>query len=105
MRTKIGNPKHIVALLTPVSSALAEKCSVTQIKQDGEAVRIYQERVDIDIWSELTDIFKGQIKIVTLPSPHIAMTGAKNSKTGMLGDLVRLFSKYLEIMQDGSSEK
>ena len=85
--------------------ALAEKCTVTQIKQDGEAVRIYQERVDIDIWSELTDIFKGQIKIVTLPSPHIAMTGAKNSKTGMLGDLVRLFSKYLEIMQDGSSEK
>lgn len=80
--------------------ALAQKCSVTLIKQDGSNIAIHQTKVDVDIWLKLSDSFDGRLRIIMSGNPYIVMKASKGDD--VLGELVRLFSEYSEIMhRDG----
>ena len=73
---------------------LAVKCRITSIRQDGGEIHIYPQKLDFDIWMQLSDIF-GRLRVLMSGEPHICMRLQKGDDALML--IYKMFEKYMEI--------
>ncbi len=77
--------------------SLAVKCRITSIRQDGGEIHIYPQKLDIDVWSELSAMF-GRLRIMMSGEPHICLRLQKGDDTLML--IHKMFEKYIEISHE-----
>ncbi|MBQ2734415.1 MAG: transcription-repair coupling factor, partial [Clostridia bacterium] len=77
--------------------SLAVKCRITSIRQDGAEIHIYPQKLDFDIWMQLSDLF-GRLRVLMSGDPHICMRLQKGDDALML--IYKLFEKYTEIRNE-----
>jgi transcription-repair coupling factor (superfamily II helicase) len=85
---------HNIAL---VRSA-AMKCGVSSIVEDVSDVRIYPEDFDMEIWSELSDIFKNRLRVAIGEKVCVHFRFKKEEDLPVV--MYTLFSKYLECQKN-----
>ncbi len=74
---------------------LATKCRITSIRQDGGEIHIYPQKLDFDVWMQLSDLF-GRLRVIMSGEPHICMRLQKGDDALPL--VHKLFEKYIEIV-------
>ncbi len=79
-----------------LARALGEACAVTAIRQEGNTVFFTQEALDIDIWSELSDLVKGRLRFAGAGAEASIKLQLRPGED-MLGIIHKIFEKYLEI--------
>ncbi len=90
-------PAPAVNLLNiALARALGEACAITAIRQEGNAVFFTQERLDIDIWSELSDLVKGRLRFVGGGKDASVKLQLRPGED-MLAIIHRIFEKYLSL--------
>ena len=77
--------------------SLAVKCRITSIRQDGGEIHIYPQKLDIDIWSQLSDLF-GRLRVMMSGEPHICLRLQKGDHALEL--IHKMFEKYIEISHE-----
>ena len=91
-------PKPAKNLLTiALIRGIALSIGVEEISGDGGTVRIYPSQFDFEVWSELSDLFSGTIKIVLNSRAYISVYLNKDPKP--LDYILRIFEKYVEIKE------
>ncbi len=91
-------PKPAVNLLhISLARALGEACGVTAIRQDGHAVYFSQEQLDIDVWSELSDMVKGRLRFSGAGATSAIKLQLREGEA-MLPIIHKIFEKYLELL-------
>jgi len=91
-------PKPTMNLLSAaLVRASAKKCEITTIIEEQSEVKIHPHVFDFEVWSELSDIYRGRIRVVMSESPSVMFR--KNKDEDTLNVLYRLFSQYYEILQ------
>ena len=72
---RFGNPpvetRNLLRIALIHSTAVA--CGITSIRQNGNEVHIYPQKVDIDRWSDVADILKGQLRIIMSGECHLCL--------------------------------
>ena len=84
-----------------LARALAEACGVTSIRQEGNTVFFTQDKLDIDIWSELSDLTKGRIRFSGMSKDASIKLQLRPSEN-MLGIIHKIFEKYLSLRNSQS---
>ncbi len=77
--------------------ASALKCGILSVEQEGNNIKIYPEKFDLDIWSELSDTCEDSIRVVSGSKIFINVK-IKNKEDSLLS-IYKIFEKYLEIMK------
>ena len=77
--------------------SLAIKCRITSIRQDGGEIHLYPQKLDIDVWSELSSLF-GRLRIMMSGEPHICLRLQKGDDALTL--IHKMFEKYIEISHE-----
>ena len=80
----------------------AERCGITQIRQDGATVHIVSPNLDVDIWMELSARFPGKLRMMLSANPYIQYRIDKG-QAGLDG-LVTLFGAYLELLESDAKK-
>ncbi len=73
----------------------AVKCRITSIRQSGNEIHIYPQKVDFDIWSEISDLFPGKLRILMSGEIHLGLRLQKGDDPLTL--IHKMFEKYMEI--------
>ena len=76
----------------------AERCGITQVRQDGAVVHICSPELDVDAWMELSARFPGKLRMMLSANPYIQYRIDKGA-AGLEG-LVTLFGAYLELLEE-----
>ena len=79
-----------------LARALAEACDVTSIRQEGNVVFFTQDQLDIDIWSDLSDMTKGRIRFSGMSKDASVKLQLRQGED-MLGIIHKIFEKYLSL--------
>ncbi len=74
--------------------SLAVRCRMTSIRQDGGEIHIYPQKLDLDIWTQLSDAF-GRLRVMMSGEPHLCLRLQKGDDALLL--IHKMFEKYLEI--------
>ena len=91
-------PKQTQALLTvALIRASAKRCGISTVIEEQTEFRINPSVFDFEVWSELSDIYRGRIRVVMSESPTVILRKQKGEET--LGLLLKLFSQYEEILK------
>ena len=91
-------PKQTSNLLSAaLVRAAAKKCEITTIIEEINEIKIHPNVFDFEVWSELSDIYKGRIRVVMSDSPTIIFR--KHKEDDVLAMLYKLFCQYYEILQ------
>ena len=77
--------------------AAAKRCEITSIIEEHSEVRISPSVFDFEVWSELSDIYSGRIRIAMSENPTVVFKKQKNEDT--LKILYKLFCEYYDILQ------
>ena len=77
--------------------ALAARCGITQIRQDGGDIAICGEALDVAAWMELSGIFAGKLRMMVSATPYIRYRAGKAATA--LTELRDLLFKLLEISE------
>ena len=75
--------------------SLAVKCRITSIRQDGGEIHIYPQKLELDVWMQLSDLF-GRLRVIMSGEPHICLRLQKGDDTLTL--IHKMFKKYMEIV-------
>ncbi len=95
-------PAPAVNLLNiALARALAEACGVTSIRQEGKTVFFTQDQLDIDIWSDLSDMTKGRLRFAGMSKDAAIKLQLKQGED-MLGIIHKIFEKYLSLLNSQS---
>ncbi len=78
--------------------ALGEACDITAIRQEGHAVFLSQEHLDLDIWSELSDLVKGRLRFAGAGADAAIKLQLREGEN-LLGILQKIFEKYLQLRE------
>ncbi len=84
-----------------LARALGEACGITAIRQEGNAVFFTQDKPDIDVWSEISDLVKGRIRFTGGGTDARAEAQIKlqlRPGEDMLGIIHKIFEKYLSLL-------
>ncbi|MBR2019934.1 MAG: transcription-repair coupling factor [Clostridia bacterium] len=76
---------------------LAVKCGITSIRQDGGEIHIYPQKLDFEIWMQLSDLF-GRLRVLMSGEPHICLRLQKGDDA--LSLIHKMFEKYMEIRNE-----
>ena len=74
----------------------AIRCRITSIRQSGSEVHLYPQKLDIDVWSELSSLFPGRLRLLMSGDTHVCLRLQKGDDATLL--IHKLFEKYLEIV-------
>ena len=97
-------PKPAKNLLTiALIRGLALSIGIEEISADGGSVKIYPSKFDLDVWSELSDVFDGAIKIVLNSKAYVSVFLKKAPKP--LDFVLHVLEKYGEIEKKLSEEE
>ncbi len=90
-------PAPAVSLLSiALARALGEACGITSIRQEGLTVYFTQDKLDIDIWSEIADLVKGRLRF-SGGGADAAIKLQLRQGEDMLGIIHRIFEKYIAL--------
>ncbi len=94
---RYGEPPESALFLLDVSllRSYAERCGIHGITQEGRQITIVPVKLDIDVWSELTDTLPVKIRVVLAEYPYLVVTLRANDDP--IAILCDLFKKYIEI--------
>ena len=72
---RFGDPpaetRNLLRIALIHSTAVA--CGITSIRQNGNEIHIYPQNVDIDRWSDVADVLKGQLRIMMAGECHLCL--------------------------------
>ena len=74
--------------------SLGVSCGITSIRQSGNEIHIYPQRLDLDRWSEVADAMPGQLRILMSGETHLCLRLQKTTNT--LDALTTCLCTYLE---------
>ncbi len=74
---------------------LAVKCGMTTIREDSYGIHIHPAKMDFDVWSELSALYPGRMRMMMSGEPHICLRPTKEDNVLIL--LHKIFEKYIEI--------
>ena len=80
--------------------ALGKKCVIKQIRQENDIIQIYPDKIDFDIWADLSALLPGRIRMAMNGEPHLNLK--LKSGENILPFIHKLFEKYTEIAQQNS---
>jgi transcription-repair coupling factor (superfamily II helicase) len=94
---RYGEPPESALFLLDISlmRAYAERAGIHGITQEGRQITIVPVKLDIDVWSELTDTLPVKIRVVLAENPYLVLTLRANDDP--IAILCDLFKKYIEI--------
>ncbi len=96
-------PKPTMNLLTiAMVRTAAMKCGVTSVVEDTSEVHIYMSGLDIEIWSQLSDEFRGRLRLVMSEKPGVNFRIQKGDNVPEL--LYKLFDRYSELEEEAKAE-
>ena len=73
----------------------AVKCGITSIRQDATGIHITPQKLDFDVWSELSALYPARLRMVMAAEPHICLRLQKEDDP--LPFIHKMFEKYIEI--------
>ena len=99
MIDRFGEPTAPVQNLLTIAlvRAMAIKCRITSVVEDGSEIKIYPSEFDIGVWSDLSDESKGRMRIIMTDNPGIKFKKANGENTPKT--LYNLFSRYFELYE------
>ena len=84
-------------LMISLIRANALSCGIHTLEQDGMNIKFYPEKIDIDIWSELSDVSGDRLKMVMASKTYVNLKLKKEDNALKL--INSLLEKYLELKQ------
>ena len=98
---RYGDLPQAAANLLEISliRSLAQDAGITQLRQNGTELFIASPALDVDVWMELADEFRGRLRMMMSENPTIRFRMEKGKKG--LQDLKMLFLRYGEIAAQG----
>ena len=92
-------PRQTMDLLTiALVRAAAEKCDITSVMEEATEIRVHPSVFDFEVWSELSDVYPGRIRVLMSDSPSVAIRKQKGEYVPEM--LRRLFVRYAEILAE-----
>ena len=92
-------PKQTMSLLgVALVRAAAKKCGIISIIEEQSEIKVNLSVFDFEVWSELSDIYRGRIRVIMSDSPTVIIKKQKGED--VLKMLHELFCKYYEILQN-----
>ncbi len=94
---RYGEPPEPVLFLLDVAllRALAEKCKIVSLTQEGLQVKILPACFELDVWQEIADMPGVRLRVVIAEEPYLILT--LREKDDPLAILCEMFKKYLKI--------
>ena len=77
--------------------AAAKRCEIVTVIEEINEIKIHPHIFDFEVWSELSDIYRGRIRVVMSEVPVIMFR--KHKDDDVLAMLYKLFCQYHEILQ------
>jgi transcription-repair coupling factor (superfamily II helicase) len=83
--------------------AYGKRCSIKQIRQAESDIQIYPEKIDFDIWTDVSAAIPGRLRMAMSGEPHLNF----KCKSGddVLSLLHKIFVKYTEIAQQSGTQE
>ena len=75
--------------------ALAVSCGIRNIRQDGNAVFLVPEKLDLDVWTELSSLLSGKLRINMAQDVSVRLQIKPGENVTAL--LIRLLERCLEL--------
>ena len=76
----------------------AQKCGITSIIEDQAIIKLKMGYVDLMIWQQLSNEFRGRLRLGGGDSPSVNFK--KQSGDNIPELLLKLFNRYLEISKE-----
>ena len=94
---RYGEPPEPVLFLLDVAllRALAEKCRIVSLTQEGRQVNIRPKEFDLDVWQQIADMPGVKLRAVVAEEPYLVLTMRQNDDP--LAILCEIFKKYLKL--------
>ena len=101
MMDRFGSLPRAVENLLTISLIRAISCQlgIKQIMHTGNEVRFYQDELDIDMWSELTELIDGRLRVMMGARGDSFVVLRLKSGENAIGLINKMFEKYLERVQ------
>ncbi len=97
-------PAPVQNLLTvALVRAMAIKCGIVSVVEDGSEIKIYPSEFDVDIWSELADDYRGRMGIILTDNPGVKLRKQNGENTPKV--LYSLFCKCRELQEAKKASK
>ena len=94
---RYGEPPEPVLFLLDVAllRALAERCKIVSLTQEGRQVNIRPKEFDLDVWQEISEMPGVKLRVVIAEEPYLVLTMRQNDDP--LAILCEIFKKYLKL--------
>ncbi len=79
-----------------------KRCGIKQIRQENEIIQIYPEKVDFDIWTDLSELYPGRLRMVLSGEGHFNLK--MKSGEDILTFIHKMFEKYTVLAQQNLTE-
>ena len=97
-------PTPVQNLLTvALVRAMAVKCGITSVVEDGSDIKIYPANFDVDVWSELAESYKGRMGILLTENPGVKLRKQNGDNTPKV--LYSMFCKCRELQDAKNKQK
>ena len=94
-------PKQTETLLTvALVRAAAKRCRITSVVEDDADVRIYPDKFDVGLWSDLAFEYKGRLRIIMTDPPGVRFR--KQPKEDLPKTLYALFCRYEQLAREAA---
>ncbi|MBQ8416033.1 MAG: transcription-repair coupling factor, partial [Clostridia bacterium] len=97
---RFGEPPVAVQnlLLIALIHNEAVKCGFTSVNQDATGIHIHPQRLDFDVWSELSARFPGRLRMIMSGEGHVCLRPQKEDDP--LPFVYNLFQNYIMIRNE-----
>ncbi len=84
-------------LMVALVRAAAMRCGITNVIEEQGEIRIFPSVFDFEVWSELSDLYKGRIRVLMSENPTVVLRKQKGDAVPAL--LYQLFCRYEELLK------
>ena len=70
------------------------RCGLKAIRQNGLSIELVPLHIDIEVWSDLADLYPGRLRMVMESEPYLQFRVPK--REGLIGQVNELLQKYQE---------
>ena len=81
--------------------AFGKRCGIKQIRQENDIIQFYPEKIDFDVWTELSVQLPGRLRMAMAGEPHLNLK--LKSGEDALSFIHKMFEKYMEIAQQNNA--
>ena len=84
-------------LMVALLRAAAMRCGMTTIIEEQSEVRVSPSVFDFEVWSELSDLYRGRVRVLMSENPTVAIRKQKGEDVTEM--LYKMFCQYEEILK------